>query len=135
MGLQSALPDMARSVMEGVAYELRDCLEVHRDVLSTQNVEIEGIRISGGNVRNPLWLRILSDVLDAPLQVPRVTELGALGAAMNAAIGAGYYDTHDHAAEQMLAIDRELEPDPQNRAVYGDGYEQFRSAYRRSAIP
>jgi xylulokinase len=133
LDLQCGLPDLARSVMEGVAYELRDCFEVHREVLATQNMRIEDIRISGGIVRNPLWLQILADILDAPLRVPRATELGALGAAMNAAIGVEYYDDYEQAAGQMLAISREVEPNPQNRTVYADGYDLFKSGYRNSS--
>ena len=133
LGLHCGLQDLARSVMEGVAYELRDCFEVHREVLAAQNMKIEDIRISGGIIRNPLWLQILADILDTPLRMPRATELGALGAAMNAAIGAGYYDSHEQAAGQMLAIDREVETNPQNRAVYADGYELFKSGYRNSS--
>ena len=130
LDLQCGLPDLARSVMEGVAYELRDCFEVHREVMVAQNMKIEDIRISGGIVRNPLWIQILADILDAPLRVPRATELGALGAAMTAAIGVGYYDNHEQAADQMLAISGEIEPNPQNRAVYADGFDLFKSAYR-----
>jgi len=131
LDLQCGLPDLARSVMEGVAYELRDCFEVHREVLATQNMKVEDIRISGGIVRNPLWLKILADTLQASLRIPRATELGALGAAMNAAIGVGYYDNHEQAAGQMLAINREVEPNPENRAVYADGYHLFKAGYRK----
>lgn len=46
LDLQCGLPDLARSVMEGAAYELRDCFEVHREVLATQSTKIEDIIIS-----------------------------------------------------------------------------------------
>ncbi len=128
--LQCGLRDLARSVMEGVAYELRDCFEVHREVLAGQDMNIEDIRISGGIVRNPFWLQILADILDAPLRVPQAIELGALGAAMNAAVGVGYYDSHEEAADRMLTIDTEVEPNPENRGIYSDGYETFKSVYR-----
>ena len=133
LDLQCGLPDLARSVMEGVAYELCDCFEVHREVLATQNMKIDDIRISGGIVRNSLFLQILADILSVPLQVPRAIELGVLGAAMNAAVGVGYYDNHEQAARQMLAISREVEPNPQNRAVYADGYDLFKSGYLNSS--
>lgn len=132
LDLQCGLSDLARSVMEGVAYELRDCFEVHREVLASQAMKIEDIRISGGIVRNPLWLQILSDILDVPLRVPGVAELGALGAAMNAAVGVGYYDNHEQAARKMQAISSEVEPNPQNRTVYGDRYDLFKSGYRNA---
>lgn len=130
LGLQCGLQDMARSVMEGVAYELRDCFEVHREVLTAQGAHIRDIRISGGITRNPMWLQILADVLDTALQVPRTTELGALGAAMNAAIGVGYYASHEEAADRMLTLEREVAPDRKNHGVYAEGYEVFKSGYR-----
>jgi xylulokinase len=133
LGLHSTLPDMARAVMEGVAYELRDCLDVHREVLSAQNTQIADVRISGGIVRNPLWLQIVADILDVPLRVPRATELGTLGAAMNAAIGTGYHDSHEQAAHEMVAIGKGVEPEPRNRIVYADGYERFKFGYRSAS--
>jgi sugar (pentulose or hexulose) kinase len=96
-------------------------------------MKVEDIRISGGIVRNPLWLQILADTLEASLRIPRATELGALGAAMNAAIGVGYYGNHEQAAGQMLAINKEVEPNPENRAVYADGYDLFKAGYRKIA--
>lgn len=137
LSLHSDLPDMARAVMEGVAYELRDCFDVHREVLAAEGTPITEVLISGGIVRNPLWLQILADILDAPLGVPKATELGALGAAMNAAIGTGYYDNHQTAARHMLSIARTVAPNAQNQRVYAEGYGAFRAAFAglRREIP
>ena len=133
LDLQCGLPELARSVMEGVAYELRDCFEVHREVQTATNAGIEEIRIAGGIVRNPLWLQILADILEFPLRVPKATELGALGAAMNAAVGVGYYDNLEQAAQQMLEMSNEIEANYQNRATYADGYELFKAAYNNTS--
>lgn len=130
LDLQSGMADLARSVMEGVAYELRDCFDVHREILNRQNVQIDDIRVSGGIVRNSLWLQILADILNAPLRVPGATELGALGAAMTAAIGVGYYENYEQAADRMLTISREVEPSHENGAVYAEGYARYKSAYQ-----
>ena len=119
--------------MEGVAYELRDCFEVHREVQTATNAGIEEIRIAGGIVRNPLWLQILADILEFPLRVPKATELGALGAAMNAAVGVGYYDNLEQAAQQMLEMSNEIEANYKNRATYADGYELFKAAYNNTS--
>ena len=129
LGLHSDLSDLARAVMEGVAYELRDCFEVHRDVLATQKVLVENVRVSGGITRNPLWLQILADILNVPLQIPKATELGAVGAAMNAAIGAAYYTSHEQAADQMVTMAETIEPMQKNQSIYSDGFEFFRLAY------
>jgi xylulokinase len=130
--VQCGSSDLARAVMEGVAYELRDCFDVHCEVLATKGFTLHDIRISGGIVRNPLWMQILADVLDVPLQVPSSTELGVSGAAMTAAVGVGYYTTHAEAAAQMLSLVETVAPLAQNRSLYQDGYERFRLAYSAS---
>lgn len=74
---------------------------------------IREIRISAGIIRSSFWLRILADVLDATLQVPRTTNLGVFGGALNAATGAEFYAEfyidYKQAAEFMLIIIRRSE--------------------------
>lgn len=128
--LEHTRADMARAVMEGVAYEIRDCFAVHQEILRAQGQPIEQVRISGGIIRNPLWLQILADVLQQPLYVPRATELGALGAAVNAAVGTGVYSDHAHAIAHMNSIESVISPNPATSAQYEHGFELYRSTYR-----
>ena len=58
--------EMIRSVMEGVAYSLRDCLEIIRDM----QVPIREVRASGGGGKSPLWRQMQADVFQTPLQSP-----------------------------------------------------------------
>lgn len=134
LNVQCGLPDLARAVMEGVAYELRDCYDVHREVLADEGSTLSDVRISGGIIRNSLWMQILADVLDIPLQVSSSSELGVSGAAMNAAVGVRYYATHAEAAGQMLSLVKTVAPLDQNRSLYKDGYERFRIAYSASGF-
>ncbi len=134
LNVQCGLPELARAVMEGVAYELRDCYDVHREVLANRGSALHDVRISGGIVRNPLLMQILADVLDSPLQVPSATELGVSGAAMNAAVGVGHFATLAEAAEHMLSLVETITPLTQNRSLYEDGYERFRKAFSASSF-
>jgi len=128
--LEHTRADMARAVMEGVAYEIRDCFAVHQEILQAQGQPIEQVRISGGIIRNPLWLQILADVLQQPLYVPRATELGALGAAVNAAVGTGTYLDHAQAIAHMNSIESVIAPQPETAAQYAHGFELYRSTYQ-----
>ncbi|MCL4251155.1 MAG: xylulokinase [Anaerolineae bacterium] len=132
LSLNHKLPDLARAVMEGVAYELKDCFEVHQENLVHEHTPVDEVRISGGIVRNPLWLQILADILELDLDVPQATELGVLGAAMNAAVGVRYYRDHAQAAAQMVTIVKTIHPDSRNHGVYAEGYALFKESYRSS---
>lgn len=127
--LEHTRADFARAVMEGVAFELRDCFEVHQEILQAQGQPILEIRISGGIIRNPLWLQILCDVLQRPLHVPRATELGALGAAMNAAVGVHFFTDHAQAATGMNEIEAVIRPNPNNSTLYDKGFALYRATY------
>ena len=71
-------PEMARAVLEGVAFNLRLIL----DALQAQEIEIPAMRLIGGGARSPLWRQILADVLGMPILLPElVTEATSLGAA------------------------------------------------------
>lgn len=127
--LEHTRAQLARAVMEGVAYELRDCFEVHRELLQAQGQRIEQVRISGGIIRNPLWLQILADTLGQSLHVPRAAELGALGAAVNAAVGIGIYADHAQAIAQMNTIESIVTPNPDCFPHHDAGYSLYKLAY------
>ena len=132
LGLQHKQGDLARAVMEGVAYEIKDCFEVHKERLLEQGMNINEVRISGGIVRNALWLQILADVLEVSLNVPQATELGVLGAAINAAVGVGYYANHEEAAANMVTIVNTIAPDANHHDTYREGFALYTEAYRSS---
>ncbi len=132
LSLHHSLADIARSVLEGVAYELKDCFVVHQEMLAKHETTITSARISGGIIRSRLWLQILADILDVSLEVPNATELGALGAAVNAAVGVGYYRDYTEAVQHMIAVINTIEPSPKNRALYAQGYELYRQSYEAS---
>jgi xylulokinase len=116
---------LARAVLEGVAYGLRDGLELMR----TAGIPApDEIRASGGGVASPLWRQILADVLMAEITVPTTTEGAAYGAGVLAAVGAGWFSTVDDACARMVSAEPAAAPGA-DAPTYAEGYEIYRSLY------
>jgi xylulokinase len=114
-----------RATLEGVAFGLRDSLELLRSL----GVRPEVGRISGGGARSPLWVSIVASVLDLPLELMASQEGSAFGAAMLAGVRAGAFaDAHEAAARCVHARDR-IEPDPAWVSAYDELYDRFRLLY------
>ena len=116
---------LCRAVLEGVAYGLRDSLELMVDL----GLETRQIRASGGGARSDLWRQILADVFDTELVVIDVTEGAAYGAALLAGVGSGIYGSVGEACEQTIKVVRRTEPDPDSTALYGQFYPVYRALY------
>jgi xylulokinase len=116
---------LARAVLEGVAYGLRDSLELLREL----GVRPELGRASGGGARSPLWIEIVASVLGLPLELTAVEEGGAYGAALLGGVAAGVFaDIHEAVATCVRARER-LEPNDAWRDAYEAGYARYRALY------
>jgi xylulokinase len=124
LSLRHGKAHMTRSVLEGVAYGLRDSLELMRSL----GVSIERVRVSGGGARSAVWRQILADVLAAPLENVAVSEGAAYGAAILAGVGAGVFDTVASACESIVSATATTRPGP-DRAIYEAHYPHYRSLY------
>src|SRR5207302_2184324 len=116
---------LVRAVLEGVAYGLRDSLELLRDL----GVRPDVGRVSGGGARSRLWLRIVASVLGLPLELTTVEEGSAYGAALLAGVAAGVFADVHEAVAACVRIGETIEPEPAWRGAYDDGYERFRALY------
>jgi xylulokinase len=114
-----------RAVLEGVAYGLRDSLELLRGL----GVQADVGRASGGGARSDLWLRIVASVLDLPLERPVVEEGSAYGAALLAGVAAGSFGNVQEAVEACVRTRGLIEPEPSWREAYEAGYARFRALY------
>ena len=117
---------MVRSVLEGVAYSLRDCLEIFRDL----NIPIQQVRAAGGGARSLVWRQVMADVFGAELVTINVTDSTAYGAALLAGVGAGVYSSVPEACRETVRIVERTEPNAENQAVYNEYYPVYRSLYR-----
>lgn len=124
--LRHSKSHMVRAVLEGVAYGLRDSLELLRQ---TGVSDLKQVRISGGGARSPLWCQILADILGLELVTVEVNEGAAYGAALLAAVGAGMYGTVEEACEATVRTSEESSPLVQHRPLYDRYYAIYRSLY------
>jgi xylulokinase len=116
---------LARAVLEGVAFGLRDSLEL----LAAIGVQAEVGRVSGGGSRSSLWLRIVASVLDLPLEKTAVEEGAAYGAALLGGVAAGSFaDVHEAVSACVQTADT-IEPEAEWVEVYAARYERFRALY------
>ena len=116
---------LVRAVLEGVAYGLRDSLELLRSV----GVQAAVARVSGGGARSELWLRIVASVLGLPLERTEAEEGAAYGAALLGAVDEGVFaDAHAAVAATVRVRDR-VDPDPAWQAAYADGYARYGAPY------
>jgi xylulokinase len=114
-----------RAVLEGVAYGLRDSLELLREL----GVRPEVGRVVGGGARSPVWTTILASVLGTSLELPDVDEGTAYGAALLGGVAGGVFGDVHEAVGACVRVRAVVEPDPARREAYEDGYRRFRALY------
>jgi xylulokinase len=116
---------LVRAVLEGVAYGLRDSLELLRGL----GVRPERARLSGGGARSDLWSRIVASVLGIPLERTAVEEGAAYGAALLGGVAAGTFADVDEAVAACVRVRETVEPDPAWQAAYDEGYPRYQALY------
>jgi xylulokinase len=117
---------MARAVMEGVAFSMRQVLEL---VLMTGHLSIERVIASGGALESDVWRQIVTDVVGLPLVRSLSREQTATGAALLAGIGSGRYASFDEASTQTARFTEPTLPETSTQGIYNDIYTQFCELY------
>jgi xylulokinase len=118
---------LTRSVMEGVTYSLRDCLEI----LLEMGVTVEEIRASGGGGRSPLWRQIQADVFGREVATINAAEGPAYGAALLAGVGTGQWSSVPEACAATIKVLTRVKPRAEAQAAYEKGYPIYRDVYTR----
>jgi xylulokinase len=116
---------LVRAVLEGVAFGLRDSLELLRSL----GVEPEAARVSGGGAHSDLWLRIVASALGVPLERTAAEEGAAYGAALLAGVAGGVFSDVHEAVSATVRVTRRIDPDPGWMETYAGAYRRFRSLY------
>jgi xylulokinase len=116
---------LVRAVLEGVAYGLRDSLEL----IAATGERPEVGRASGGGARSGLWLRIVASVLGLRLERTAVEEGAAYGAALLAGVAAGVWSDVAEAVAACVRVTDTVEPEPSWRGAYDEGYDRFQALY------
>ena len=123
--LRHGLPHMIRSVMEGVAFGMRDQLELLRSLGANPSEAV----IAGGLVNSPVWLQLTTDIMGIPLYTVNTSESSAFGAAILAAVGAGAYADVPTACANMVRRVDTIQPNAKGVADYERLYPAFRALY------
>ncbi len=116
---------LARAVLEGVAFGLRDSL----DLLTELEAGVEVARVSGGGARSNLWLQILASVLELPLERVVVDEGAAFGAALLGGVAAGVWPDVHAATAAAVRVRERVEPVAEWVEVYREQRERFQALY------
>jgi len=117
--------DLARAVMEGVSYSLKDC----HGVMEEMGVPLRGVTACGGGGASPLWRQMLADLFGAHVRTVQSADAPALGAAMLAAVGVGAFPSVPEACDQLIRPDKNTAPDASRGKDYAKFYAIYRSLY------
>jgi xylulokinase len=117
--------DMTLAVLEGVAFALRDSLEVAKSL----GIDLKRTKICGGGAKSPLWKKIIANVLNLKVDVIESEEGPALGGAMLAAVACGEYSSVEDAASKIVKIVDTIEPENELVEKYNERYAKFKEIY------
>ena len=116
-----------RSIMESLGYMIRANL----DSLKDTGIDFDKIISAGGGAKSQLWCQIKSDITGTIIEVPEYTETSLLGAAILAAVNIGKFKSIEEACKKFIKVKNVYYPDARNRDIYNEGYEKYKSIYRR----
>jgi xylulokinase len=123
-GLQlgSSRGDILKGIVEGTTFYLRECVES----LPATGIKITDYRAVGGGSKSDAWIQVCADILGRPFVRPRITEAGALGAALIAGVGNGTFQSYQDGVAAMVSLDRTFEPDPRQHQRYEVWFEAYK---------
>lgn len=125
MSLDTKREDMVLAIFEGVAFAIRDSLEVARSL----GIKVERTTICGGGAKSPLWKKIMANVLNLKIDTVEIEEGPAYGGAILAARANGEYDSLEEAVAKIVHITETVEPDKDLVDAYEQRYQNFKRMY------
>lgn len=125
MTMDTTRAQMTQAVLEGVAFALRDSLEVAK----TLGIDIKRSRICGGGAKSPLWRKIIANVLGLELDIIESEEGPALGGAILAAVACGEYPDVKTATEKIVKVVDTVSPNQELVQKYDEQYKKFKQIY------
>jgi xylulokinase len=119
-------PEMARAVLEGVAFAVRHVLETFEDATGRP---LRALRVCGGGAREPLWNQIKADLTGRPVQTLATPETASVGAAMLGGVAAGLLANLDAAAAALVRLGSTYQPRADLGQTYNAGYRTYAALY------
>ena len=125
MSMDTTREDMTQAVLEGVVFGLRDSLEVARK----QGIDIRRTTLCGGGAKSPLWRKMVANILNVTVDIPKTEEGPSMGGAMLAMVACGVYASVEDACKAIVEIVGSEEPDEELTAKYENRYQAFKKLY------
>lgn len=125
MSMDTTREQMTQAVLEGVAFGLRDSLEVAGKL----GIDINRTKICGGGAKSPLWKKIIANVMNLKVDVPECEEGPGYGGAILAAVGCGAFPNVEAAVDRLAKTVDTVEPEPELVAKYEESYQKFKKLY------
>ncbi len=125
LSISHSVGDMARAIMEGIAFDLRWTLEDVNDA----GIKTDILRMVGGAASSPVWTNIVADVTNIPVILPSVTQSASFGSALLAGIGRGVFDSLNSACQILSKNERLIEPNKDNVDIYDGQFYIYKHAF------
>lgn len=119
------VPEMIRSVMEGVTFSLRDSIELMKE----EGVEIKRIVTSGGGSKSPFWRQLQADIFGCGVDVMSIEEGPSVGACILAGVGVGAFSDIKEGCSRVLRVKEVIQPNKERVKLYNEYYESYRMLY------
>ncbi len=117
--------DLIRSIIEGVSYSQRDCLEI----IEALGVPVNSVRVSGGGGKSAFWRQVLADVMGKRVVTLETQEGSAFGAALLAMVGTGEFSSVPAACRAVVREVSSIEPDRDHARLYDDSHRVYQALY------
>ncbi len=125
MTMDTTRADLVQAVLEGVAYAIRDSVEVARSL----GIVINSSKICGGGAKSSLWKKMIANILNAELECLESEQGPGMGGAMLAMVACGEYPDVQSVCERMVKVASTVKPEPELVAKYEARYQQFKKIY------
>ncbi len=125
MTMDTSREDLTQAVLEGVAFAIRDSVEVAKKL----GISIPQSKICGGGAKSPLWKKIMANVLNVSLQCVASEQGPGLGGAMLAMVACGAFASVEAACDKLVTVSETIFPEPALAVRYEARYQQFRKIY------
>ena len=125
MTMDTTRADLTQAILEGVAFAIRDSLEIAR----SQGINVRSSKICGGGAKSALWKKMFANILNVKLEILESEQGPGMGGAMLAMVADGTYPDVQAVCDALVKVVDTVQPDPELVALYEERYQQFREIY------
>lgn len=125
MTMDTTRADLTQAVLEGVAFAIRDSVEVARSL----GITVSSSKICGGGAKSPLWKKMIANILNAELECLESEQGPGMGGAMLAMVACGEYASVQEVCDKFVHVASTVKPEPELVEKYEKRYQQFKKIY------